>query len=134
MPNIIDAVLSLQSKNPTAKKFGKAVGNIASEVDYLSNIHWVDSVTNGTAVTSTGNPPYSYSEAQAELTLITSSGYIATQKDADAGLKLGTTQNKTLLDAMWELHRAIRGVITLPTETKAQYADRLRAMWASNST
>lgn len=45
---------------------------------------------------------------------------------------LGTVQNKTILDAMWELHRAIRGAIVLPTETKAQYADRLKSMWAGN--
>lgn len=49
---------------------------------------------------------------------------------ADAGL--GTVQNKTILDALWELHRAIRGQIVLPAETKAQYADRIKAAWKAN--
>lgn len=64
--------------------------------------------------------------------LVASTGYIETVKTNAAVTQLGTTQNKTLLDAMWELHRAIRGVIILPTETKAQYADRLKGMWKAN--
>lgn len=38
--------------------------------------------------------------------------------------------NQTIFEALWELHRAIRGVITLPTETKAQYADRIKTILA----
>ena len=60
------------------------------------------------------------------------SAEIDADKEANATVGLGTTQNKTILDALWEIHRAVRGVIILPTETKAQYADRLKAMWKGN--
>lgn len=44
---------------------------------------------------------------------------------------LNDAANQTIFEALWELHRAIRGVITLPVETKAQYADRLKIILAS---
>ena len=53
-------------------------------------------------------------------------------KTTKASSGLNTVQNKTILDAIWEIHKAVRGVIQLPTETKAQYADRLKTMWAGN--
>lgn len=57
---------------------------------------------------------------------------ITAAKTAKAASGLNTPQNKTIHDALWELHRAIRGVIALPTETKAEYADRLKTMWVGN--
>lgn len=46
--------------------------------------------------------------------------------------ELNTVQNKTILDALNELRRAIKGEIVLPTETKAQYASRIKSMWVAN--
>ena len=56
----------------------------------------------------------------------------AVQKTVKATSGLNTTQNKAILDALWEIHKAVRGVTPLPTETKAQYADRLKTMWVGN--
>ena len=53
-------------------------------------------------------------------------------KTTKATSGLNTVQNKTIMDALWEIHKAVRGVTPLPTETKAQYADRLKTMWAGN--
>ena len=55
-----------------------------------------------------------------------------TQKALKATSGLNTVQNKTILEALWEIHKAVRGVTPLPTETKAQYADRLKTTWAGN--
>ena len=45
---------------------------------------------------------------------------------------LANPVNQTIFEALWEMHRAIRGQITLQTETKAQYAARLKAILVTN--
>ena len=57
---------------------------------------------------------------------------LADEKEATAASNLATVQNKTIFDALWEIHRAVRGVEALPAETKAQYASRLKEMWKAN--
>lgn len=97
----------------------------------------VTEITSGSGpiIVSVSSPVY---DSNAQTVTVTTTRRAETaeeadaRKTADATSGLGTIQNKTILDALWELHRAIRGVITLPTETKAQYADRLKAMWRAN--
>ncbi len=79
---------------------------------------WLCDPINKTVIYSPLPPP-----TQAELDAI---------KDIKATAGLTTVQNKTILDALNELRRAIKGEIVLPTETKAQYATRLKAMWVAN--
>lgn len=57
---------------------------------------------------------------------------LSDEKETRAVSGLGTVQNKTILDALWEFHKAIRGLTTMPVETKAQYAARLKEMWKAN--
>src|SRR3990167_4292225 len=51
---------------------------------------------------------------------------LADEKSASATVNLATAQNKTIRDALWELHRAVRGEIVMPAETRAQYTARLK--------
>lgn len=67
-----------------------------------------------------------------QIALETSPAYVDNIKNIKATKNLNTVQNKTIFDALWELHKAIRGTITLPTETKAQYAERIKNMWKLN--
>ena len=57
---------------------------------------------------------------------------IAAAKKTKADAGLNTAQNKTILDALNELRRAVKGEIVLADETKAQYAARLKALWIAN--
>ena len=56
----------------------------------------------------------------------------AAQKTAKANTTLNTPINKTIRDALWEICQAVRGTTPLPSETKAVYTARLKAMLESN--
>ena len=58
----------------------------------------------------------------------------AAQKVTNSEAHLNTPQNQTILSALWEMHRAIRGLASLPTETKAQYRERLKTAWIGYDT
>ena len=52
------------------------------------------------------------------------------QKDARAQSSLSQAINKTIFDALWEVHQAVNRAVPLPNETKAAYAARLKAILA----
>jgi hypothetical protein len=53
---------------------------------------------------------------------------IASAPENSAIRAVSTKNNKTIRDALWELHQAVTGAITLPDETKGEYSTRLKDM------
>jgi len=50
------------------------------------------------------------------------------RSEAAAVADMNKKNMKAMRDALWELHRAIRGEITLPNESKGDYSGRLKDM------
>lgn len=112
-------------------------GNRATKYQGFDNLASAEAhaVTHGGFATTfpAGGPSYwvvdpvaktvTFDQAQADADAATAPGNAATAA-------LNTPDNKTIADALWEMHQAITGAVALPAETKNQYFARLKAIRA----